>query len=179
MVHLVNVRLATVFAASALALGGVAVAQAQSNSGPSRSQIQAAVSRAERSSTLWATVNICNTGRYPNVIGIRAQMPSLGFNAQLSMSFEVEYWSTKDHMFKLVPGAGMSVPVGTSKLGLRQSGIQLPFAPHAGQLRGVVQFQWSRGGQVVGSTGLITTAGHPDADFGDPQHHSSSECLIG
>ena len=179
MVHFVNVRLATVFAASVLALGGVAVAQAQSNSGPSRSQIQSAVRRAERSSALWATVNICNTSRYPNVIGIRAQMPSLGFNAQLSMSFEAEYWSTKDHVFKLVPGTGMSVPLGTSKLGLRQSGVQLSFVPRAGQLRGVVQFQWSRGGQLLGSTGLITTTGHPDADFGDPPHYSSSECLIG
>jgi hypothetical protein len=179
MVHLVNLRLATILAASALALGGVAVARAQSNGGPSQSQIQTAVRHAERSSTLWATVNICNTSRYPNVIGIRAQMPSLGFNAQLSMSFEVEYWSTKDQVFKVVPGAGMSVPVGTSKLGLRQSGVQLSFVPHAGQLRGVVQFQWSRGGQLIGSTGLITTPGHPDADFGDPAHHSSSECLIG
>ena len=179
MVLLVNVRLATVIAATALALGGVAVAQAQSNPGPSPSQMRTAVTQAERSSALWATVNICNTSRYPDVIGIRAQMPSLGFNAQLSMSFQVEYWSTKEHVFKPVPGSEMSVPIGTSRLGLRQTGIQQSFVPRAGLLRGVAQVTWTRNGRLLGSSTLVTSTGHPDADYGDPAHHSSSVCAIG
>jgi hypothetical protein len=156
----------------------VPAALAWARGGRSHAQIQADVRRAEASSTAWATVNICNTGAHPNTIGIRAQMPSLGVNAQLSMVFEVDYWSKKEKVFKLVPGSATSVPLGSSRLGLRQSGITLPLTPHGGTLRGVATLRWTVGGQVVGSTTRVTTAGHPDADFGDPLHHSTATCVM-
>jgi hypothetical protein len=169
-------RLAIVLAATLAGLLPVALAWAKSS--PSPRPVQAAVSRAEASSSTWATVNICNTSGHPNTIGIRAQMPSLGVTAQLSMVFEVEYWSSHSKTYKLVPGSVRSVSLGSSRLGLRQSGITLPLTPHAGTLRGVVSLHWALGGRTVGSTTRVTTAGHPDADFGDPLHHSSATCAM-
>ena len=157
----------------------VPAALAWAKRGPSKAaQIQTAVRQAEASGTTWATVNICNTSAHPNTIGIRAQMPSLGIDARLLMVFEVEYFSHRTHVYKLVPGSTMTVPLGTSRLGLRQSGINLPLTPHGGTLRGVVGLEWMVGGRVVGSTTRITTAGHPDADYGDPLHHSAASCVM-
>lgn len=170
-------RLATALAV--VIAGLVPAALAWAKRGPSRAaQIRAAVQRAAASSDTWATVNICNTGAHPNTIGVRAQMPSLGLDARLSMVFQVEYRSAKDHVFKPVPGSAMTVPIGSSRMGLRQSGVTLPLTPHAGTLRGVVGLQWSVNGQVVGSTSRVTTAGHPNADFGDPLHHSAAICVM-
>ena len=171
----VAARLATAVAAAALVLCPAAVARSH---GPSKSQIQAAVRRVEGSRNLWSTVNICNTKRYPDVIGIRAQMPSLGFNARLSMRFEVEYWSGSHHRFRLVPGSAMSVALGLSRMGLLQSGVQIGFTRHAGKLRGNVWFAWRLAGRVLGRSSHTTTKGHPDADFGDPAHYSAGACEI-
>jgi hypothetical protein len=170
-------RLAIVLIAVTTVLVPVALAWAKQ--GPSRAtQIRTAVGQAESSSDTWATVNICDTGAHPNSIGIRAQMPSLGVDAQLSMVFEVEYYSATAGVYKPVPGSTVSVPLGSSTLGLRQSGFTLPLTPHAGTLRGVVTVQWSVGGQLVGSATRVTTAGHPDADYGDPGGYSSSVCVM-
>lgn len=170
-------RLAIVLAVVTSALVPVALAWAKQ--GPSRAaQVRAAVSQAESSSDTWATVNICNTSAHPNTIGIRAQMPSLGFPAQLSMVFEVQYYSAQDHVYKPVAGSTMSVPLGSSTLGLRQSGFSLPLTPHGGTLRGVVTLTWSVGGRVVGSTTRVTTSGHTDADYGDPGGYSGAVCVM-
>ena len=71
---------------------------------PTKAQIRTAVARAERSKSLWATVNICNSKRYPDRIGVRGQMPSLGFAAWLSMDIQVQYYSDA-HEKHFVPAA--------------------------------------------------------------------------
>src|ERR1700689_1187810 len=85
----------TVLAAAVLvALAATAAAAAV---GPRR--IAAAVARAERSSSLWATVNICSSPTDPDSMGLRGQMPTLGFSASLSMVIGVNYWSTTAKRF--------------------------------------------------------------------------------
>lgn len=145
---------------------------------PTPAQIRTAVDRARHARTLWATVNICDTPRYPDVIGIRAQMPSLGFGEQLQMSFAVDYFASDPHAFRRVAGTQRSVGLGRAQGGTHQSGWRYSFGAGAGRLRGTVSFSWKLGGRVVGRTQRTTTAGHPRADFGDPPHYSAAQCTI-
>ncbi len=141
-------------------------------------QIRAAVNRARHARTLWATVNICDTPHFPHVIGIRAQMPSLGFGEQLQMAFAVDYFSSANHRFRRVPGTVRTVGLGRAHGGTHQAGWRYNFSAGAGRLRGTVSFTWKLGGRVVGRAQRTTTAGHPRADFADPPHHSAGECTI-
>jgi hypothetical protein len=151
---------------------------AYASRGPTSSQIRAAIRKAERSRDLWATVNICNTTRHPNAVGIRGQMPDLGFNARLAMRFGVDYWVITKHQFQPVPHVTSSVSLGISRSGLRQGGVRFKFGSHAGHLRGSVTFEWRLGRRVLGSITRKTSAGHRGADFGDPPHFSAAQCWI-
>jgi hypothetical protein len=153
-----------------------AAAAASSTTAPTPRQIRAAVRNAERSKNLWATVNICNTASHANTVGIRGQMPTLGFATKLRMQFRVEYWSGK--AFTPVAGVSKTITLGPAVHGVYQAGVRFPFAPHAGLLRGSVSFEWRRRGRRVAQVTRSTRKGHPDADFGDPQRFSSGVCLI-
>lgn len=170
--------LATALAVTtAFAAPGVAAA-ASATKAPSRTQIQTALRRAKASPQLWATVNICNTKHHPGVIGIRAQMPALGFAATMRMRFEVDYYSGQAKGYQPVPGARRPINVGVQKTGLHQEGVQFAFPKHSGQLRGTVEFLWASGQRLLGQATESTTRGHPGADFGDPAHHSAPQCVI-
>ena len=76
---------------------------------PTSGQIRLAIRRAEQPGALWATVNICNSHRYPGRLGIRGQMPSLGFAASMSMNIQVDYLNQANHRFRPVPGASRAI----------------------------------------------------------------------
>lgn len=160
------------------ATDGLAGAHARRQRGPNAAQARAAVRRAERSARLWATVNICNTHRYPNTIGVRGQMPALGFAARLSMRLSVEYWSFDANRFQPVPGAHQLISLGTQSWGTHQAGIRMRFPRHTGYLRGYVRFFWRWHGRQIGQATRPSTPHHPDADYGDPKHFSSWKCVI-
>jgi hypothetical protein len=145
---------------------------------PTRAQIAAAIRSAERSRDLWATVNICNTGRYPNVIGIRAQMPGLGFASQLDMAISVDYWSRSAKTFEPLLAATRSIVIGQMQSGVHQAGYTFRFSPHTGLLRGSVTFEWRLKHAVLARVTHKTSRGHADADFGDPRGHSAGTCVI-
>ena len=154
-------------------------AQNSSPKNPSPSQIRTAVQHAEHSSSLWATVNICNSHHYPDDVGIRGQMPALGFAAWLSMDVKLLYYSSSDKRYVPVPTRGAKlVRLERSSSGLQQSGALFQFSPHQPALKATVQFFWRRSGKLLGTTTLTTTAGHRGADFGSPLHHSAATCKI-
>jgi hypothetical protein len=174
MVNLVRRALAiTVLVIAAWAVPAGA-ATSPSTSNPTRAQIAKAIKRAETSKSLWATVNICNSKRYPDVVGIRGQMPSLGFPAWLSMKIQLNYWLGK----KFVLDTTKLVRLGRSSNGLQQGGAKFNFKPNAGLFDASVQFIWRREGKLLGHKTLATTAGHPNADFGSPAHYSAARCRI-
>ncbi len=147
-------------------------------SAPTRAQISTAVARVERSRNLWATVNICNTKRHPYVVGIRGQMPALGFSSLLSMQVELRYWSDTEKRYKPLAGTKQTLSLGSARTGLHQSGVSFAFSPHAGTLAGVVRFVWSLGRRSIGQTVRRTSPGHRDADQSDPAHFSAGKCSI-
>jgi hypothetical protein len=146
--------------------------------GPSHSQISTAVARVERSRNLWATVNICNTKNHPNIVGIRGQMPALGFDSVLSMQVELRYWSDSAKRYMTLPSTKQTIALGTERTGLHQTGISFRFSPHAGTLAGTIRFEWRLKRRSIGHATRHTSPDHPDADQGDPAHFSAGKCEI-
>lgn len=169
----------TALAGAGMSASADAAAATPASIGPAR--IARAVSNAEQSSSLWATVNICDTKRYRNAIGVRGQMPALGFASQLSMVVQVDYWSATARRFVAISSAAAShtLSLGRKSSGLYQDGAVFPFGAHAGLLNATITFTWTRNGTVIGHTRRRTTAGHRSADFGNPAHYSAAQCRIG
>ena len=162
------------------AILGSAVPGASAATAPSPRTIAQAVAAAERSRALWATVNICSSRRDPNSLGIRGQMPTLGFPATLSMQIQVDYWSTTGKRFVAIRSATAmkTLPLGRQSTGLQQDGAIFPFSAHAGLLNATITFTWTRAGKVLGHVARRTTAGHPTAMYGSPPHYSAAQCTI-
>ncbi|MGI8507229.1 MAG: hypothetical protein ACR2MK_10610 [Solirubrobacteraceae bacterium] len=165
--------------AAAPAMAAPAAVAHAAATNPTRAQIQRAVRRAEGSRSLWATVNICDTRRYPNTLGVRGQMPSLGFPAWLSMNIQLNSFSAKRGRFVRISGGGTTtIRLGRSSLGLQQDGATFAFKRHAGLFDATIQFVWRRSGRLLGQTTRRTTGGHRNADFGSPPRYSAGECRI-
>lgn len=128
---------------------------------------------------LWATVNVCDTARQPDAIGIRASMPGTPKGARLSMRFRVQYrtgdgWADvagADSGWRVV-GSGRGAPV--------ESGWSFNFAKPAKSvtLRGVVRFRWRRGDALPRQAEAVTEAGHRSSAGADPADYSAATCAL-
>lgn len=133
---------------------------------------------------LWATINVCDTLKNPDTIGIRASMPGSPHpTEEMFMRFRVQYFRQADQLWHNISKGGNSgfIDVGPAKYKARQAGRLFVFAPPAGgsfQLRGKVTFQWRRNGRVVRSAAEVTTAGHRSTAGTDPPGYSSDTCVI-
>ncbi len=159
----------------------VAQANAFASTPPTPGQIRAAVRHAKRSRQLWTTINVCDTPATPDRIGIRGQMPALGFSARLSMTVQADYWDAVAKAFRPVPGptGRAQINLGAVRDGFEQGGHTFRFSPGTGLLSGTITFQWRRGGKVIGHATKLATGGHRGVGGGDPPHHSAATCTIG
>jgi hypothetical protein len=144
---------------------------------------------AKRKSTLWATVNICDTPRHPNRAGFRAQMPGNGSSQRMFMRFRAQYYYEPRKAWYDVNGKPLSpwIYVGTARSRTRQGGYTFSFdRPPKGKrhlIRGVVYFNWrqrNRQGKVetVRRARRITEGGHRGTTDSDPRGYSSATCAI-
>jgi hypothetical protein len=131
---------------------------------------------------LWATVNVCDTARAPNEMGVRARMPGDGRRRLMYMRFSAQFKSGKS--WKAVSGKGASrwLYAGSALFKTQELGYTFSFdAPPKGAsylMRGLVQFQWrSKRGKVVRRTHLHT-AGHHRTRGADPKGFSAATCRI-
>jgi hypothetical protein len=185
----VGIRLPCTLLAIIAVLGGCAgVAQARRTakpSGPTAAQIRKAVARAERSEMVWATVNVCQArgkrGAQGGTIGVRGQMPTLGFTSTLSMTIALNRYSATSKSFVALPYATATTTIspGTFATDLHQDGAVFPFSGPAGLLNATVTFSWTRAGKLLGTTTRQTTAGHRGAAGGRPAHYSTAQCQLG
>ena len=146
---------------------------------PSPAKIAKALKAAEHSPELWATVNVCvPKPGHGGLIGIRGEMPALGFPATLSMTIQLNVRSATTGTYTPVPGptATNTVTVGTFAGRLHQDGAEFPYASDSARLNATVTFTWTRDGKRIGQVSQTTTGGHPQADFGQPPNHSSATC---
>lgn len=136
----------------------------------------------------WATVNVCDTAKHPNAIGIRASMPGAQRKrVRLYMRFRVQWRDPNDGLWhNLLEGRGGDsgyVALGRSKAGRgRQAGQLFRFEPPAAgavqRLRGRVDFQWRIGRDVVRRETAVTEKGHRSAAGSDPKGYSAATCVL-
>jgi hypothetical protein len=141
----------------------------------------------DKSPRLWATINICDTAKHPDTIGIRASMPGSGRRTEkMYMRFQVQYfrpstqkWAPTDATFD----SGWRM-VGSATYRRRESGWNFSITPPpAGQtyrLRGVVSYEWRKGKSTdaVRSATKRTRSGHPGTFGADPKRFSAAECIV-
>jgi len=137
-----------------------------------------------RIKNLWFSVDVGDTEKKPDTIGIRARMPGDGTKRRLWMRFRTQFYSDQDFGWKYVEKGGRSkwLEVGSAIFAYKETGLEFEFdPPSAGNsflLRGVVEFQWrSKGGKVVRRTRKFTEDGHRTRDA-DPRGFSAARCRI-
>lgn len=133
---------------------------------------------------LWATVNICDTERNANVLGVRASMPGNGTKQTMWMRFRASYFDRATERWRDVGGTSRSpwIKVGDARFRSRQAGRKFEIAPPAPStshvVRGLVEYQWRRGRKVVRRRKQKTLSGHPTGRHGDPRGYSAGVCEI-
>ena len=133
----------------------------------------------------WATVNVCDTKAHPNQVGVRGSMAGLGTRrTHLYMRIQAQF-QLGDGSWRDLATSGDSgwLDAGKTTLRRRQAGQTFtitPPDPGAGPyvLRARVAFEWRRGTKVLKRATAITTAGHHDAEDGDPAGFSAATCAI-
>ena len=136
-----------------------------------------------RSSLLWATVNICDTGAHPDTVGVRGAMPGSGVAAeQMHLRIRLQYLSAPEDEWRDLGAAGDSgwMTLGSARVKQRQAGrsFVLRTAQANTVLRGLVSFEWRRDGDVVRRARRQTAAGHGPTAGADPAGYSTSRCRV-
>ena len=138
----------------------------------------------DKSPLLWSTVNICDTAKHPDTLGIRASMPGSGRKGErMFMRFKAQFFSEVDNRWHNFTSKGTKsgwVDVGHARYRARQSGWSFVFTPRKGQrfeLRGVVNFEWRKRKRVVRRSVKKTTPGH-GTSLSDPKGFSAATCRI-
>jgi hypothetical protein len=139
-----------------------------------------AAASARQPAAVWATVNVCDTAKQPDAIGIRASMPGSPKGARLSMRFRVQYRQA-DGTWEDVGGADSGWrAVGTAKGPAVEYGWSFTFAKRSTPvtLRGVVKFRWRRGSTLPRQQEVATEGGHVSKAGSDPVGYSAATCSL-
>ena len=54
---------------------------------------------------LWATVNICDTAKSPNALGVRTSVPGNGSNERIFARYTAQWWSGAEQKWLTVAAA--------------------------------------------------------------------------
>jgi hypothetical protein len=129
----------------------------------------------------WATVNVCDTAKQPDTIGIRASMPGTPKGVRLSMRFRVQYQVDADTWADVKDADSGWRVLGAAKGVPAESGWSFSFdkPTKAVTLRGVVRFRWRKGDQLPRSAEIATEGGHRSAAGSDPVGYSAATCSLG
>jgi hypothetical protein len=147
---------------------------------PPDTTVSAADTRPKKN--LWATVNVCDTAKNPDRLGIRARAFGIGRESEkIWMRFFAEYM--KDGRWVRVDGARSKwIRVGRADYTWQETGFTFNMGPlnpvQSFRMRGLVKFQWRRSGEVVRATRVRTSSGHVRKAFGDPKGYSAATCFM-
>lgn len=175
-------RLAIAGLAASMLAAPVAASGADSNriEGPKKRSTATTV---DASRFLWATVNVCDTAKAPDTIGIRGSMPGARDGREnMYMRFQVQFFSEADGRWHELGESGDSgfVFVGKARYESRQAGRSFRIVPRGERvlLRGIVTFEWRLKGEVVRRAKKRTTADRRPGAGADPAGYSESNCRI-
>ena len=139
----------------------------------------AAAARPAQADRLWATVNVCDTSRHPNEVGIRASMPGVPRRAVRRMRFRVQWRDGSRWRFVTGADSGWR-KLSRSRGRAIESGWSFEFEPPAKAItfRGVVGYRWVHNGRIVASAREITESGHRSTAGADPADYSAATCSM-
>ena len=139
----------------------------------------AAAARPAQGDRLWATVNVCDTSRHPNEVGIRASMPGVPRRAVRRMRFRVQWRDGSRWRFVTGADSGWR-KLSRSRGRAIESGWSFEFEPPAKAItfRGVVGYRWVRNGRIVAGAREITESGHRSTAGADPADYSAATCSM-
>ena len=154
--------------------------------------VPAASAEARQTRLLWATVNICDSPRYPNTVGLRASMPGSGRRQRMYMRFSAFWYRIAERDWRPLPrGRSPWIYVGSARVRDRQAGYSFGVSqPPAGKshvVRGVVKFEWRERRRRAGKSRWVvakrvratTRGGALGVQEGDPPGLSLGACEVG
>src|SRR3954447_4058923 len=113
------------------------------------------------SKDLWATINVCDTLKHDNMMGVRASMPGDGARTKMYVRFTAQYYDRTHQLWTEVKGSGVSrwIYVGRGTDGRDQGGFTFAFDPpktaDTFTLRGAVDYKWTKARQIVRTAHLL------------------------
>ena len=146
-----------------------------------------AASAEARERHLWATVNICDTPKNPDRVGVRGRMPGTGRRESMRLRIALQYrdageWRNDEDLVSPWLGAGSALRL------FGETGYTFALRPPAGRsslVRGVVRFEWRdrrrRNGRlvwVVTKRKRVVTEGRHRTRQADPRNFSAATCLV-
>jgi hypothetical protein len=130
---------------------------------------------------LWSTVNICDTKKNPDRLGIRARMPGNGTHQKMWMRFIAEYKASGGSWKMAKNGKSSWQYAGSALYTYQEFGWTFKFAappPGTGYtMRGLVQFEWRLHGNLQQHAHRYTSANHP-SQGADPKGYSAANCWL-
>jgi hypothetical protein len=143
----------------------------------------------------WATVNVCDTAKKRNSVGIRAGMPGNGTAQRMYMRFQLQWYERSKRRYVDTGAPSTWVRAGLARFraaqrGFTFAGIADPPAGATYRLRGKVIFQWrarrpaKRGSPrrmrevVVKRARRFTRGGLKGVAGGKPPGSSKAVCLV-
>lgn len=138
-----------------------------------------------KSKRLWATINVCDTAKAPNTVGVRVSMPGSGKkNECMYARIRLQYFrSSTSSWISLGDGADSGwLSLGKATFLRRETGwTQKLSAPAPGQqfrIRGSVDFEWRRGAAVVRHAKRLTAGRTANVQGADPAGYSAAQCIV-
>jgi hypothetical protein len=111
-----------------------------------------------RGRPFWATVNVCDTEKSPNALGVRTSVPGNGSGERIFARYTAQWWSGAKQKWLTVSGSGVTnwLFLGGADMSSRQAGWTFRFVqPSAGTtyvMRGIVELQWRDRGKAARKT---------------------------
>lgn len=156
--------------------------------------VSSAEARAVPAKAPWATINVCETAKQRNSVGIRAGMPGNGTAQRMYMRFQLQWYRPAERRYMDTGAPSTWVSAGSARFraaqrGFTFEGIADPVAGRSFKLRGKVSFEWRelraakpgvtrRHEVVVKRAQRITRGGLKGVVGGKPAGRSDGVCLV-
>jgi hypothetical protein len=142
----------------------------------------------------WATVNVCDTAKKLNSVGVRAGMPGNGTDQRMYMRFQLQWYRPAQRRYEDLGAPSTWVSAGSARFAAAQrgftfGGIADPPAGRRYKLRGEVSFEWrelqpvKKGSKrkhevVVKQARRFTRGGLKGVVGGKPPGRSNGVCVV-
>ena len=156
--------------------------------------VSSAEAKAVPAKAPWATINVCETAKKSNAVGIRAGMPGNGTEQRMYMRFQLQWYRADERRYMDTGTPSTWVRAGSARFraaqrGFTFDGIADPAAGRSFKLRGKVSFEWRevrrakpgvtrRHEVVVRRAQRITRGGLKGVVGGKPKGRSDAVCVV-